>query len=71
MTAHPTDRAVITAHPGGPLLVRGDFLFAEEPGAPATRPERNVVALCRCGASASRPFCDGTHKLKNSRAPRG
>lgn len=56
-------RAVITAFPNGPLLVRGDFAIAAEPGADPERPERAVVALCRCGASSIKPLCDGTHKL--------
>lgn len=56
-------RAVITAFPNGPLLVRGDFAIAAEPGAAPERPERAVVALCRCGASSIKPLCDGTHKL--------
>lgn len=56
-------RAVITACPNGPLLVRGDFAIAAEPGADPERPERAVVALCRCGASSIKPLCDGTHKL--------
>lgn len=56
-------RAVITACPNGPLLVRGDFVIAAEPGADPERPERAVVALCRCGASSIKPLCDGTHKL--------
>jgi len=25
--------------------------------------DRKTVALCRCGASAIKPYCDGTHKL--------
>ena len=37
-------RAVITAFPNGPLLVRGDFAIAAEPGADPERPERAVVA---------------------------
>jgi CDGSH-type Zn-finger protein len=33
--------------------------------------ERETVALCRCGRSRIRPFCDGTHKLTHFRAPSG
>lgn len=29
---------------------------------PFPLPEKRPIALCRCGASANRPFCDGTHK---------
>jgi CDGSH-type Zn-finger protein len=29
---------------------------------------RGTVALCRCGKSAIKPFCDGTHKVINFRA---
>lgn len=59
----PEERVTITVCPNGPLLVRGDFAVAEEPGAEPVRPDRNVVALCRCGASSIKPLCDGTHKL--------
>lgn len=31
--------------------------------------ERGTVALCRCGKSRMRPFCDGSHKLVDFRAP--
>ncbi|WP_295627806.1 CDGSH iron-sulfur domain-containing protein [uncultured Corynebacterium sp.] len=55
--------ATITACPNGPLLVRGDFAIAADAESPAERPERTVVALCRCGASSIKPLCDGTHKL--------
>src|SRR3954467_3901736 len=34
-------------------------------------PHRKSVALCRCGASRRKPFCDGTHKLIGFRAPGG
>jgi CDGSH-type Zn-finger protein len=32
-------------------------------------PGRRTVALCRCGRSAIKPFCDGTHKVVRFRAP--
>lgn len=53
--------------PGGPLLVRGATLWTDEAGTPhpVTRP---VVAVCRCGRSSLRPWCDGTHKLLRGRA---
>jgi CDGSH-type Zn-finger protein len=54
--------ASITACPDGPLLVRGELALVDENGLPVT-PNRRTFALCRCGASAIRPFCDGSHKL--------
>ncbi|MEJ3405729.1 CDGSH iron-sulfur domain-containing protein [Rathayibacter sp. YIM 133350] len=53
---------VITACPNGPLLVRGEIALVDEHG-DAVAANRRTVALCRCGASALRPFCDGSHKL--------
>ena len=42
----------------GPYLVQGDFTLTDMNGnvIPATK-----TALCRCGASTTKPFCDGTH----------
>ncbi|MGP3534705.1 CDGSH iron-sulfur domain-containing protein [Microbacterium sp. RD1] len=51
----------ITAYADGPLLVRGDVELLDADGAPIPR-RRRTVALCRCGLSAIKPFCDGTHK---------
>ena len=47
---------------GGPLLVRGASVWTDAHGTrhPVLRP---VVAVCRCGKSSLRPWCDGTHKL--------
>lgn len=59
---------VITVCPRGPLLVRGDFLLASEPGAEPLPPERTVIALCRCGMTSIAPHCDGSHKLAKVRA---
>jgi CDGSH-type Zn-finger protein len=33
--------------------------------------DRETIALCRCGRSRMRPFCDGSHKLVRFRAPSG
>lgn len=52
----------ITPYKDGPYLLRGAFELIDQDGNPiATR--RSTVALCRCGRSQLRPFCDGTHKL--------
>ena len=47
--------------PGGPLLVRGAVTVRDESGEEhqVTRP---VVAICACGKSARKPWCDSTHK---------
>lgn len=65
--------ASVTACPNGPLLVRGDVEILLADGGPAPR-RRRTVALCRCGASAIKPFCDGSHKVVGFRTddePRG
>jgi CDGSH-type Zn-finger protein len=61
---------VITAYEDGPLLVRGEFAIRTQDG-DTIDARRGTVALCRCGRSAIRPFCDGTHKQVRFRAPSG
>ncbi|GAA0469275.1 hypothetical protein Ade02nite_32180 [Paractinoplanes deccanensis] len=51
----------------GPLIVRGDFELVT-PDGETIDPGRATVALCRCGRSAVKPFCDGTHKAVRFRA---
>ncbi|KIG19620.1 hypothetical protein DB30_00129 [Enhygromyxa salina] len=46
--------------PNGPLLVNGSFTIVTGAGRVAWRGTRH--ALCRCGASNNKPFCDGSHK---------
>lgn len=58
--------ASIQACPNGPLLMRGDFELLDADGRPID-PGRRTVALCRCGMSAIKPFCDGTHKATGFR----
>ena len=52
----------IVAYPDGPLLVRGEFEIVDAEGRPVPR-TRSTVALCRCGVSSIKPYCDGTHRL--------
>jgi CDGSH-type Zn-finger protein len=63
MSATP---ASIEAYTDGPLIVRGDVEILDQQGSPIQHP-RATVALCRCGVSSIKPFCDGTHKLVNFR----
>jgi CDGSH-type Zn-finger protein len=60
----------ITPYRDGPLLVRGPFRLIDQDGA-EIECRRRTVALCRCGRSAIKPFCDGTHKTVGFRAPSG
>lgn len=60
----------ITLCPDGPLLLRGPATLLGADGEPLPRP-RNVVALCRCGGSAIKPLCDGTHKVNGFRSEDG
>lgn len=53
--------ATITPYRDGPLIVRGDFRLVDTDGQQID-PGRRTVALCRCGRSGIKPFCDGTHK---------
>jgi len=55
------DQARLRCYPDGPILLRGDFELVDRTGNSVPR-TRSVVALCRCGGSAIKPFCDGTHK---------
>lgn len=54
----------------GPLLLEGRFRLRAADG---TELEGGGCALCRCGGSATKPFCDGTHRRIEFRAddPRG
>ncbi len=60
--------ASITPYPDGPYLVRGDFVVTDQNGNELPN-QRRTIALCRCGKSRVRPFCDGTHKLIGFKAP--
>jgi CDGSH-type Zn-finger protein len=48
--------------PGGPMLLRGAHVVADEDGVEHVT-QRPISAVCRCGMSATKPWCDGTHKV--------
>jgi CDGSH-type Zn-finger protein len=60
--------ATITPYRDGPLIVRGDFRLVDQDGGEID-PGRETVALCRCGKSGIKPFCDGSHKRSGFSAP--
>lgn len=55
----PTDTLAVTPIPDGPVMLDGEF---EIRGVDSERVRGTETALCRCGASENKPFCDGTHK---------
>lgn len=57
----------ITPYRDGPLIVRGCFRILDEDGNEID-PGRETVALCRCGKSGLKPFCDGSHRRAGFRA---
>jgi CDGSH-type Zn-finger protein len=60
--------ATITPYRDGPLIVRGDFRLLDQDGGEID-PGRETIALCRCGKSGIKPFCDGSHKRSGFSAP--
>lgn len=50
---------VIEAQPDGPLYLRGRVRIVNQDGAERELPR---AALCRCGESNNKPFCDGMHR---------
>jgi CDGSH-type Zn-finger protein/uncharacterized membrane protein YozB (DUF420 family) len=56
----PPATAIIEVRKNGPYLVRGSLRLCDGRGEEV--PARGTFALCRCGNSSKKPFCDGTHK---------
>jgi CDGSH iron-sulfur domain-containing protein 3 len=61
------DDVVIKVRTNGPYLVTGTVRLVDADGNPYTTTENFV--LCRCGGSATKPFCDGSHKANGFTAP--
>jgi CDGSH-type Zn-finger protein len=59
-TVEPAFEPSIGVEPDASYWVRGGIPIVSEDGTPYE--VRNRQTLCRCGRSANKPFCDGTHK---------
>lgn len=59
--AQPSPTVTIKPLDNGPLQVEGALRVVDQLGTAHDLDGRDIVFLCRCGGSASKPFCDGTH----------
>lgn len=50
----------VTVRDNGPLLVQGSCVVKDQEGNTVAEND-NMVALCRCGLSGTKPMCDGSH----------
>jgi CDGSH-type Zn-finger protein len=51
----------ITPLNNGPIRIEGEFQIFDAQGNEFGLAGRTVISLCRCGHSANKPFCDGSH----------
>jgi CDGSH-type Zn-finger protein len=56
-------QVTITPVDNGPYLVKGSARLLDAEGNQYTASD--TIALCRCGHSTTKPFCDGTHEKTN------
>ena len=54
------DKVTIQTRPNGPYLVKGPLRLIDADGQ-EFEVTGDTIALCRCGGSTRKPFCDGTH----------
>jgi CDGSH-type Zn-finger protein len=52
----------ITVNHNGSIRIEGDFEIVDPEGRLFGLAGRTSIGLCRCGQSANKPFCDGSHK---------
>jgi CDGSH-type Zn-finger protein len=57
------DPLVIRVRENGPLVIQASISVVDHQGnAFPIAPGKETIALCRCGQSKNKPFCDGSHK---------
>jgi CDGSH-type Zn-finger protein len=58
-----SEALTIRCRENGPYLIQGAVTIVDHQGKPFTPPPgKDTIALCRCGQSKNRPFCDGSHR---------
>jgi CDGSH-type Zn-finger protein len=60
----------VTISKNGPLLIQGDISIVDPAGKAYDLNGKSLVALCRCGQSRNKPFCDGNHSNGFEHEPR-
>ncbi len=55
------DKTKVTVLKNGNLRIEGDFEILDPAGNAYGLGGRTVISFCRCGHSANKPFCDGSH----------
>ena len=59
----PDEKLTIRIRENGPLVLPANFRIVDHLGNEFVLPTgKENIALCRCGASKIKPFCDGSHK---------
>jgi CDGSH-type Zn-finger protein len=61
--------AKIIVRPNGPFIVDGEDATVVDLNGKEFVPSKRPFGLCRCGASAKKPFCDGSHNKIGFQAP--
>jgi len=64
-----SETIVIRCRENGPYLLQGPIKIVDHQGNEFTIPlGKDNIALCRCGKSARKPFCDGNHRTTSFQA---
>jgi CDGSH-type Zn-finger protein len=62
------EQVIITVRPNGPYFIAGPAIVVDRQGN-EYKSAKPRIALCRCGSSSTKPFCDGTHQKIGFDAP--
>lgn len=55
-------KTTLKVNNNGSLRIEGDFEIVDKDGNVYDLGGREIISLCRCGLSANKPFCDGSHR---------